>query len=256
MIATLSAALLLWAAPVVAPALQDDVPDKRPEVKELVATFEAHVKERGDEDLEAVAVVDTLIQEFARSGPKDRASIVKGLEKGLGAKRKADDEGLPDNRLAVAVAAAFGEMGPESVKPLSKWIGHKSHRDDMLVQRQLIRSLGATRDDDAIKPLVGLLPHHEAVIQAAAAEALGNFEGAELDVRKDVFEAMLKQLMSIKGQVDSDVNDVIARERYDVIAAPLISSLQALSGQKLWDPNEWQHWWNKNKRENWDEEGA
>ena len=33
-------------------------------------------------------------------------------------------------------------------------------------------------------------------------------------------------------QVDMDVNDTIARERYDVIAAPMITTLQLLSGHE------------------------
>ncbi len=265
MIATLTTALLIWAAPPapavpaspapVAAGLQEEVPDKRPEIKELVSEYEAHIKKRGDEDLEAVAVIDKLTQEFENSGPKDRATIVKALDKAFTVKRKETEEGLPDNGLVLAAANALGQMGPESVKPLSKWIDHKNHRDDMRLQRDLILSLGRTVDEGAIKTLIDLLPHRKAVVQAAAAEALGNFSGMELDVRKEIFEAMLKQLMSVKGQVDSDVNDIIARERYDVIAAPLITSLQKMSDQKFWDPNEWQHWWNKNKKEDWEDEG-
>ncbi len=34
----------------------------------------------------------------------------------------------------------------------------------------------------------------------------------------------------------------------------MITALQKLSKHDERDPVEWQHWWNKNKRENWDAE--
>ena len=88
---TLLPALLLLAAPaptlplVPTPALvltqDDEKPDKREEVKELLDTFSGHCKKRGAEDLEAIGVVDALLKEFPESGPKDRKAIVAGLGK-------------------------------------------------------------------------------------------------------------------------------------------------------------------------------
>jgi hypothetical protein len=59
-------------------------------------------------------------------------------------------------------------------------------------------------------------------------------------------------LTSAKNAVDADANDTIARERYDVISAPIVTALQSLSGHNENDPAEWQRWWNKNKKEDWD----
>ena len=59
---------------------------------------------------------------------------------------------------------------------------------------------------------------------------------------------------SVSNAKDADLTDRIARERYDVIAAPMITTLQALSGADVRDPNEWRTWWNKNKKKNWDEQ--
>ena len=39
-----------------------------------------------------------------------------------------------------------------------------------------------------------------------------------------------------------------------MIGPPTITTLQKLTDQKLRDFEEWQQWWNKNKREDWDEE--
>jgi len=229
-------------------------PDKRPEVKELLGELKDHIGKRGDEDKEAVAVIDKLLQEFPESGPKDRKSICDGLSKCFDVQRIEVEEGVPNNSLFIAAGTALGRMGPESADALNKWIGHKKHRKDLALQRVLILSLGKTKDDSGIKTLTDLLQSKDDMLVGAAAEALADYNEKELDVRKSIFENLLKVLMSSKGAVDVNVNDTIARERYDVIAAPIITTLQALSGNDERDPEEWQRWWNKNKKKDWDEE--
>lgn len=268
----LSNLLLALAAPLcAAPALQpvsashgnptalvaqddEEIPDKRPEIKDALTELKDFVKARGAEDQQAIAVIDTLIGEFPKSGPKDRKAIVGGVSDCLSAKRKDLSDGVPDNGLYIAAATALGRMGPESVKSLSNWIGHKKQKDDMQVQRALILSLGRTKDTDGLKALLGTLDNHQAAIVAAGAEALGDFEGADLDERKEIFNELLKVLAGAKGAMDNDVNDRIARERYDVIAAPLITSLKRLSGHDENQPEEWTRWWNKNKKKDWDKD--
>ncbi len=258
-------ALPLCAAPsfpgTVALSLQDEggqegeevKPDKRPEIAELLTRLDEHAGKRGEEDKLAVEVIDKLLQEFPKSGPKDRAAIVKGMDHCFTLKRQESEEGTPNNQLYLAAATALGMMGPESAKVLVGWIDHKSHRKDMALQRALILSLGKTKEPSATKPLVDLLPHQQATMQAAAAEALANYYESPQDVRKQLFEAVLKELTASKNAADADVNDTIAQERYDAISASMIDTLQRLSRHDERDPSEWQRWWNKNKKEDWDE---
>lgn len=235
------------------PAFQDDeLPDKRPEVKELCETLRDHAKARGEEDREAVAVIDTLIQEFPNSGPKDRAMIVKELSKCLEKPRKETEAGF-DNTLFIAVAVALGEMAPESAKTLIGWVDHKKHRKNLELQRRLILSLGRTKDGKGLKTLEGLLQHHQDMLVAAAAEAIGEYSEHKLKERKAAFHEMLKLLMGLKAAVDQDATDVRSRERYDAVAAPIITSLQRLSGHDERSPEKWERWWNKNKKKDWDE---
>jgi len=232
---------------------QQELPDKRPEVKELLDALGDHAGARGEQDTEAVAVIDKLLQEFPQSGPKDRASIVDGLGKCFGERRQELEGGIKDNKLFIAAAAALGEMGTDATKVLEKWIGDKRHRDDVALQQRLIRSLGKTKDLKAVKTLLGLLDDKENVVVGCAAEALGEFAGAPQKDRKKIFNELLK-ILSTNRALIRDPNDIQARERYDVIAAPIITTLQGLSGHEERDPEEWQRWWNKNKKEDWDAE--
>jgi len=242
-------------APAQAPlTVQEPPQDDRADVRELLGLLGQHAAARGKEDREATDVIDQLVQLFGDCGPKDRAAIVKGLDKCFREKRQEDENGVRENQLFIAAATALGEMGPESVPVLLSWIGHKSHRKDVALQRLLIQKVGKLHHEDALKPLLKLLDDHDPQIQGAACEALGYYEGVALDQRKVIFEELLKLVMEAKNAVDADPTDPIARQRYDVIAAPIITSLQRLSGHQEHDPQEWQRWWNKNKKEDWDKE--
>ena len=231
---------------------EDKPLDKRPEVKELCEALRGHSKKRGKEDREAVQKIDELLQEFGNSGPKDRAMIAKEVSKCLGQKRGEIEDGVFDNNLFLAAAVALGEMAPESTKLLIGWVDNKKHRRNLKLQRRIIRSLGITQDPDGIKVLDDMLQHHEDGIVGAAAEALGEYTELELKQRKKIFQTMLTILMGAKSAVDGDPTDVRARERYDVIAAPIITSLQRLSGVDETVPEAWERWWNKNKKKDWD----
>jgi len=245
------------AAPLGAPLVADDdeLPDRRDEVKELCDALDDHAgARRGAEDAEAIAVIDQLYQEFPNSGPRDRGSIVKALEKVFKERRRPNEDGSLNNRIFLAAATAMRDMGPESVRPLIKLIGHKDHDDDLALQRRVVLSLGSTQDEDAVDPLSDLLRHHHPTMQASAAEALGEFEELEQRERKDVFKGLLDAIMEVQSVVDTEPDNIVERERYDTIAGPIITSLQRLSGHDARNPHEWQSWWNDNKREDWDEE--
>lgn len=257
LVALPAAAAPLAPSPGTSLSVQDDdeKPDRRPEIKELCNKLKDHARARGKEDREAVATVDELVQEFPKSGPKDRASIVKEISNCFKQKRRPNKEGVRDNQLFLASSVALGEMGPESVKVISTWIGHKDHDDDLEVQSRLILSLGKTKDEDAVKPLLDLLSNHQPIVQAKTAEALANFTHLELKDRKEIFKEVLDQFTAIKSRVDTDPNDTTARDRYDAVRAPMRSTLQAMSGQDFSQPSEWRSWWNNNKKKNWDEAG-
>jgi len=250
----LGALLLLTVSFLSFVSVQDPAtPDKRPEVGTLLDKLKGHASKGGKEDRDAVAVIDQLNQEFKKSGPKDRQAIVTGIAKCFEEKRLEPKEGQPaDNQLNVAAAAVLGEMGPESTDALIKWIGHKDLRKDIVVQHKLILSLGKTKDKKGIKTLGLTLENKTPSVVGAAAEALGEFKDSDLATRKDIFENLLKILMSAKNAKDGNINDTIARERYDIVAAPIITSLGKLSKHDERDPDKWQTWWNKNKKENWD----
>jgi len=234
---------------------KSDKPDKRPEVADRMTKLQALIDDRkGEKDTDAIGLIDTIMQDFPNCGPKDRQAVVSGLSKCFEVRRLVKEGDPPNNKLYMASAVALAYMAPESTKELLKWIGQKDLKKDQQLQTRLVDSLGKTKDKEALKPLQMLLNSKDDWMVGAAASALSNYGELELTERKTVFETILKNLTSAKNTTDTTPTDTIARQRYDVIAAPMITALQKLSKHDERDPSEWQHWWNKNKRDNWDAE--
>lgn len=229
-------------------------PDKRPELEKLLDKLEGHIKKEGKEDQDAIGVIDNLLQEFPKSGPKDRVAIVKQLSKCFEQRRMVPEGQAPNNKLYLAAAVALGQMGPDSVDILTSWIGAKTLKKDLVVQYRLILSLGKTKDKKGVKVLKDMLNNKENSLISASAEALGEFATSDLETRKDAFEALLKTVMEAKGFKDTNPDNTVARDKYDVIAAPIITSLGKLSKHEERDPEKWQTWWNKNKKADWDKD--
>lgn len=241
------------------PLVQDEDPDEKPDKREDIAEacdkVKAHAKKRGDEDQLAIEAIDGLLQEFPDCGPKDRVLIVKTLESNFKQKRKPSKEGLRDNKLHRASAVALGRMGPESAPVLLAWIEKKPIHTDWEVQEDLILGVGRTKSAKAHKKLIDLLTHHKPRMQKAAAEAMGNYVDSDQKVRKEFFSKIMKELINTYDAMDADPQDLVTRERYDVIAASMINTMQALTGHDERVPDKWQRWWNKNKKADWDKEG-
>ena len=246
---------------------KNEFPDKRAELARLLDDFRERVDKRGQEDARAIAAIPHLVEEFAKSGPKDRAAITSALDKALLAPRtplKKDESPKKeefDDKLALAAAAPLGQMGPESVKLLIEAFDDKSIRHDLPLLRAILLALGHTRDKDAIKPLIAALEHPEISLVASAGEALGEFVAAKLEQRKEIVGAIVKKLMSVKNGMDDASNsatqagggaDNTYAKRYDAISAPFTTSLKRLAKHEENDPNAWERWWNKNKNADWD----
>ena len=185
---------------------------------------------------------------FDACGPRDRRDIVKAVVRGLERFDREEPAGL---EFAMAAANALGSMGPESVDPLLSLVVDKHVDNDLELHRRLVLSLGRTRNEDALPRLEKLLHHEEATIEAAAAEAMGEFDGLEEAKRKEVFYALLTRLIDAKFLADQDEVDLTHQRRYEAIIGAMTTSLQRLSKHDERDPEQWLRFWNKNKRKPW-----
>ncbi len=260
-------ALLLLIAPTALPSaptgipsrvqpivLDDDVevPDNRPEVKALLDKLLSHTKKRGDEDAQAIQIIERLATEFKRSGPVDKKSIVTGITRAMRVHRPFARDGARKKQMFLVGARVLGDMAPESVASLVRLATDKNHKDDYEVRSAILAALGKTKDEKGVKILTKELDEFQAQVQAAAAEALGHFTHLEHKKRKAIFEDLLKLLMSAQAANQSDPNGMTSSDRWRRVSGPCQRSMAKLSGTNAGSPNNWQRWWNKNKKRNWD----
>jgi hypothetical protein len=230
----------------------------RPIVVSLVDELEDALGHRKAGAEHTQELVERLAEEFNVSGTRERATIVKALERCFSARQ----QGKPVVDLACLTARALASMAPESLPALSRALDNDTLLRERELARTLVLALGKTRDKAALKQLYGFLDHRDEALVAAAGAGLGEFEGADLATRKQAFEETLKALTQAKDQFDgqaaqtpdpSSPHDDAAQKRYDTIAAALSATLQRLSKQEAKTPDEWQRWWNRNKRADWDD---
>ncbi|WP_145066695.1 HEAT repeat domain-containing protein [Engelhardtia mirabilis] len=232
-------------------------PDERPEVAKLLDQLEEHYNDRkGEQDEAAVGLVDSLLQEFPESGPKDRESIVDGIADAVTVKRLLDDEDQPRDTLQIAAATALGRMGPESGPALIKLVDHKALRETLRAHGAVLKSLGRVHPEKGVKPLIEMLDHKDEELVAAASVGLAGYVEADQKVRKDIVENLLKTIIPLKDALangeDASSAYEEARERFDAISAAVRDTLQVLTGHDEREFYAWRDWWNDNKKKDWD----
>jgi hypothetical protein len=231
-------------------------PDK--EVAEKIATLkECILDKKCARDAEGVNVVDFLLQKLQGGTleAKDKAAVVKVFgEVFTGGKVRPHDQ----TSLYAAAATALGYCGADGAKILKAAYGNKPRfpekPDWVPFREQLLKYLGRTKDETMVKFLVNeACNNHEAALQKAAGEALGNFEGSKEAIRKEVVADLLVrygELNQLANETPS-IDQQNASDRLSTIKGPWFETLGKLTGKSFDKYNEWQQWYNKHKGQPW-----
>jgi hypothetical protein len=244
-----------------APRPQDPEPAKGPD-KEVAAMIETLKDVVADKkfarDDEGVQIIDKLLQKLqAGVVDKDRLAITKSLDGVLmsGPKVRPHD----NTRLYVAAAAALGQCGVDGAKVLKNAYVSKRfpEKPDWVPFREhLLRNLGKTKDESMVEFLCDeARVSPEAGLQAAAGEALGNFEESKEAIRKSIVSDLLKrwgELAELADQTGSgNIAAQNARDRLAALSDKWNTTLAKLTRQNFHKFREWQTWHNKNKNLPW-----
>lgn len=254
--------LLLTLLPFLSPLLvaQDPTPPKGPdkevaeklkELKEIVAD------KKFARDDEGVKLIDELRKKREEGmHEKDVAATVKGLEGVLnqGKLRPPDARGIYD---ATAEVLAF--FGPDGAKVLRAAYDGKRIPDKhewVSLRERFLKCVGKTKDESMVKFLIDEARRaHEALLQAAAGEALGNFEESKEPIRKQIVgELLIKygELDELASQLGSaNIEAQNARDRLAVLSDRWNTTLSRLTKQNFRTLREWQAWYQKNKNAAW-----
>jgi hypothetical protein len=233
-------------------------PDK--EVAEKIALLKEVVADKKfARDAEGLQVIDQLLQKTqAQPGPdpKDQKDIVKALEHVLSqGKARPHDK----TELYVGAAQALGYCGADGAKVLHGAYLNKNRypeKPDWVPFREhVLKNLGRTKDETMVKFLVKEARQNpEAALQAAAGEALGNFDESKEALRKEIVGELLVrygELDEKASQIGTNIEAQNAQDRLAALQEKWNGTLAKLTRQNHTKLREWQVWYNKNKDKAW-----
>lgn len=229
-----------------------------PEVPKQLATLKEVVMDRKmARDAEGAQVIDLLTTKVGKGlAEKDRKAVAKGLEGVLTQGKLREPASI---QLYIAAAAALGTMGHDGSAPLKAAFENKrfpSKPEWVKLRESLLRNLGKTKDESMVKFLCEEARRSpEPQLMAAAGEALGNYEGSDQKVRKEIVNNLLiryGELDSRSRVLDSaDLEAANARDFLAVISDKWNASLGRLTGQNFRQYPDWNGWFNKNRAGDW-----
>jgi hypothetical protein len=238
------------AAPVPLPA------DK--ELQDILKTLKEVVADRKmARDAEGLDSIATMLKKWeAGLNDKDQETVVKGLDGVFYQGKLRDADKL---QLYTAAAVALGRLGKSGGKPLMEAIkGSRfpSKREWIPMREILLKQLGKTMDEGAIEMLVKLAKSDpEPAIEAAAGEALGNFDQSKDQIRKDIVNTLLIKWGEFESKAipidPGNLEAQNARSALTVISGKWNDTLRRLTRQNLDKFGQWQTWLNKNKNKEW-----
>ncbi len=240
-------------------AQDPDAPkDGDKEVAAKVAVLKEVVQDKKfARDAEGLEAIDALLKKIgAGVGPKDKQAIVKSLDDVLSSGKLRPPE---NTGLYVGAAKALGYCGEPGAKVLKEAYTNKRYPEKkpwVPLREHLLRELGRTKDESMVKFLCDEARRSpEPALQAAAGEALGNFEESDEKIRKEIVKELLikyGELAELASQMGSaNIEAQNARDRLAALSDKWNTTLGKLTRQNLHKFGEWQTWYNKNKNEKW-----
>jgi hypothetical protein len=238
-------------APAAQPAQDKELPEKLGKLKEVV------LDKKMARDAEGLDLITVLLKKWeAGLNDKDRAQVVKGLD-GVFQQGKLRD---PDKlQLYTAAAVALGRLGKEGSKPLVEAIkGDRfpNKKEWIPMREMLLKQLGKTKDESTIEMLLKMAKSDpEPAIEAAAGEALGNFDESKDSIRKEIFNILLIKWGEFEVKATpidpANIEAQNARNALTVISGKWNETFRRITRQNLDKFSQWQEWYNKNKGKEW-----
>ena len=130
----------------------------------MLDELDSHTSKRGKEDLEAIGVIDRILQEWEKSGPKDRAAIIKALDKCFTEKRQEKGCRVVLSLFLLSTPRGMRFVKQHQVPPLRLHqeqpvvlgaSGLAAHQKQVVVQcafKPLSSFLAPVRPDDLVQP--------------------------------------------------------------------------------------------------------
>ena len=259
---TLTLALVLAAAPVA----QESAPAEDPEIRAKVERLgKASRARKFARDEEAIQLIEELAGRHAAGLHKKDSKRILGAFSNILTKGRLRK---PPSVVIYSVAAIGLEgFGDDGAKVLMKAHEKKRfpRRDEgwLMTRVQLLRSLGATKSEDAVEFLIDVsLKANDDAERGTAGGALGHFDESDQKVRKQIAKSLIRALASLESEASrpvsanpdspQDFGPRNAKKRLDRVFGPWTDTLKKLTGESFDSGEQWRVWFEKARRKRWD----
>ncbi|MCB9877054.1 MAG: hypothetical protein H6835_05565 [Planctomycetes bacterium] len=232
--------------------------DPDPEVAKQVETLKDAANDKKlERDREAVDAINVLFQKHEDGlCEKDDKMIVKALDEVL---NKGKNHRTPKQiEVYTAASAALAYHGEEGAKALRKAYDGKRFPDKtewVPLRERLLLDIGKTKQESMVKFLLDEASRSpEAALQAAAGEALGHFDEAKEELRKQIVDDLLAPYGAMTqkaSQIGTSIEAQNAQDRLAALSGKWNETLKKLTRQNFDSFSDWQAWHNKNKNKPW-----
>lgn len=236
-------------------AQEETVEEELPDLKELVAELNTEYKDKRDRDVERIAAIYSILEEnYSKYPDADQKKIVKSIKAGFDIKPP-----LADRSFQKTGAASLSGMGKEGLKALeyalkSKNLKPKNNDDQrevdecIQVKAFIIEAMGMSKNPDAIKTLTKLLWDDDAETIKASCKALANYNELPLKERKEIVEELVKVYANLNTLALNNPKIPQYKQKLITVEGYFNVALNKLTLQSLESAEEWQKWYNDNKK--------
>lgn len=232
------------------PARADDpppaaaAPSHDADLAQYLKTLEPQIRSQTDE--QSVASVKALLDFWKDPAVSaDARKPIPGLVAHYAERRSAP--------VAMAGIAGLGEIGKgEGARHLlgvvDAALSRKEPPAEILAAAFAALKKAADPAEPVTKSLTKLLQYKDDHVIAQAADALGGYGAAPGDVRKDVFEELLKDFEGVASEARKPGNKS-ALNKWNVVGSSVMGALGSVAHQSFADPAAARKWFNDHRRD-------
>jgi hypothetical protein len=236
--------------------------DPQPTAKRPVNT--STEKQPNPKDVEAARYIKEVAAKFGKHSEAEAKTAIEKLVAIWKDKDVADTttDSIPpllerfakQDEVAVAVAAieALGELEPWAGAPpvvsvLQQTIKAKAPQQDVYVA--CFAALKKLADPKAatLKTIEDCLDHRLDDVIAGAADSITGYKDAPGDVRRQLFEELVKQFEGVFNASLNTKKSPAQAQKWGAVGGPVMAALNALSRQSFKDPAQARQWLNDHK---------
>jgi hypothetical protein len=216
--------------------------DDAQSLADAIAGLKTAVKEKQDPD--QIHYIKIVGEKWAAADEKQRKEIFK-LVRGNLKSRNPEVKDATVEALGMMNGGKRDRDADTATKLLDVELRGKACKDSDTYKAAVMKAMGRLQRPKGATALIKELKKGSDQVVASAAAALGQFTDADIRVKKEVVEELIKIYTGADSKA-SDPRDTTAKRKLEILKPAMDASLKSLTRQtNINNAPDWRTWWNK-----------